>query len=425
MPLPTTYTFAAGDGQRFVHVQLRDANSNVSTDTTLNHDDIRLDQDPPAFSSQVSINSGAAGTKNATVTVAVSATDAGTSIAEYQLSEASNFTGPTTTLWTTWAGSPVSFTLSSGDGTKTIHVRLKDANGHVSTETTLNHDDIILDTAPPQISSVDMGTGNTSAVVTFDEDIFGDAVQGPLASGALTVVPPSGAVLLGASTARTGVGQATITIAWLVPPSTGQTIGIQATSATSIYDSVGNAMAAGAGGSGTAKRLSFSTASGGSTGIGKAVQSVLSSFRGGGVSFPSAAQGGAVAVAPAPAAPSAPLPASAAASSIQPLTQFHRLITRDTRAGEETAVAAARAEPAANAPALKAVMAQAAPPSAARPAQAAAPDMATMASLDVQPVQERQAPSPWLVVGLALGAALLLAGGLFAARLLARPGFRG
>ena len=46
--------------------------------------------------------------------------------------------------------------------------------------------------------------------------------------------------------------------------------------------------------------------------------------------------------------------------------------------------------------------------------------MTTLASFEVQAQEEQQTPAPWLVIGLALGAALLLAAGMLVARLLRR-----
>ena len=250
-PQTAAFTLSTGDGTKNVYVQLKDANGNLSTEATLNHDDIKLDQNAPVFSSQVSINSGAAGTKTATISLAIAATDAGSSIAEYRLSEAADFTGGTTTSWTAWAGSPVPFTLSSGDGTKTVYVRLRDANTHVSTESVLNHDDIVLDTAAPQVVTVTFAADNLSAVVSFDENVYGDAVQGPLGAGALHVVVLSGSAELDSeSTALTGPAQATVTVTWKPgkAPVTGDSLAIRAATSTSVYDSVGNAMNAGSGG---------------------------------------------------------------------------------------------------------------------------------------------------------------------------------
>ena len=49
--------------------------------------------------------------------------------------------------------------------------------------------------------------------------------------------------------------------------------------------------------------------------------------------------------------------------------------------------------------------------------------MTTLASFEVQAQEEQQTPAPWLVIGLALGAALLLAAGMLVARCSAQGSF--
>jgi hypothetical protein len=420
---PVSFTLTSGDGSKTVYVRLKDANGHVSTETILNHDAISLDQDAPIFSSQVSINSGAAGTKNPAVSVAVAATDAGSSISQYELAETSGFTGPTSTGWLSWAGSPVSFTLSSGDESKTVYVRLKDANGHVSSEASLNHDDIVLDTAAPQIQSINFtDSTNTVAVVTFNENIYGDAVLGPLASNALKVVVKSGSgVVLLSSTSRTGAAEATVTMSWLPPPATGDTVAIQANTATSVYDSVGNPMAANAGLDGTAKRLTFGASTGGGSGSAAAgiVQAVVTAFRGGSFTFPSADASAAVATPQQGQARTTEAPRAQAA---QPLVQFHRVITAEDLSAREAVAAAATAADAARPDRVE--TAPAPPARGAKSAAMTAPsDLApvqALASLDVGPLDAARPTSPWLVPGLALGAGLFLAATFLARRLVTR-----
>ena len=344
-PQTASFVLSGGDGPKTVYVRVRDANSHINGATTDDRNTISLDTVGPTFSSTVSINSGAARTGSATISMAISASDAGSSIAEYQLSEASDFSGGTTTLWTAWAGSPVSFTLSAGDGTKNVYVKLKDQSGHESTETTQNHDDIILDTAAPVVNSVTMAADNLTAVVAFNENIYGDASQGDLATTALTVVILSGSAQVETeSTARTGAAEATVTITWKTgkAPVTGDSIGIQASSATSVYDYVGNAMAAAAGGSGSAKRLSFAAAAGSS--VGTTVQTVLATFRGGS-SFPlsSQTQGGR-----APATSGVSVAPRTTPASIQPLAQFYRPIRLDATVTPTSSTVAAPVDPAAS-----------------------------------------------------------------------------
>ena len=137
-PQTASFTLSGGDGVKTVYVRVRDANGHINGATTLDRDTISLDQLAPVFSSQVVINSGATATNNPAVTLSINATDAGSSVAGYQVSEDSSFTGMTT--WEPWTSTPQtdSFTLSGGDGPKTVYVRVKDANDHINGATTLD-----------------------------------------------------------------------------------------------------------------------------------------------------------------------------------------------------------------------------------------------------------------------------------------------
>lgn len=82
------------------------------------------------------INSGASSTSSATVTLAISATDS-VGVTGYYASETSTAPSATASGWTaitstTSYSADASFTLSSGDGTKTVYVWFKDAAGNVS-----------------------------------------------------------------------------------------------------------------------------------------------------------------------------------------------------------------------------------------------------------------------------------------------------
>ena len=175
------YTLSTGDGTKTVYARVKDAAGNVSTEAMLNHDSITLDAAGPTFSSGVVLAGGAGTTTGTTVSLAISATDAGSSVAQYRLSEAADFTGGTTTGWTP-VPLPTTCTLSTGDGLKTIYVQLKDANGNMSTEATLNHDSIMLDAQGPTFSSaVVLGggaaaTGTTSVSISISATDAGSSI---------------------------------------------------------------------------------------------------------------------------------------------------------------------------------------------------------------------------------------------------------
>ena len=147
-PQTASFTLSGGDGLKTVYVRVRDVNGNINGATTLDRDSIMLDAVNPTFS-PATINGGATSTTGTGVTLSINATDAGSSVAGYQVSEDSSFTGMTT--WESWTSTPqtASFTLSGGDGVKTVYVRVRDANGHINGATTLDRDTISLDQLAP------------------------------------------------------------------------------------------------------------------------------------------------------------------------------------------------------------------------------------------------------------------------------------
>jgi hypothetical protein len=103
----------------------------LSTDTT-----------PP--SGTVTINSGATATHNPVVTLTLSATDNSGTVAQMQCSN----DGTTYSAAEAYATTKT-WTLASGDGTKTVYVKFKDAAGNWSAPAS---DSIVLDTTPPAIT---------------------------------------------------------------------------------------------------------------------------------------------------------------------------------------------------------------------------------------------------------------------------------
>jgi len=121
-----SWTLTTGDGTKTVYVKFSDAAGNWSTPATAT---IILDATPPTGS--VSINNGAASTTSTSVTLTLSATDALSPVAQMQFSN----DGLTYSLPEAYATSK-SWTLSTGDGTKTVSVKCSDAAGNWSTAAT-------------------------------------------------------------------------------------------------------------------------------------------------------------------------------------------------------------------------------------------------------------------------------------------------
>ena len=155
-----SWTLIPGDGEKTVYVQYKD-NSGKWSDSI--SDTIILDTTPPTGS--ILINGGAEYTNSTSVTLTLSASDSGSGVSRMKFSnDGSNWSGEEN-----YAPSR-SWTLPSGDGTKTVYVKYKDNAGNWSNSIT---DTIILssDTTPPTGTiSINGGayyTNITSVILTL------------------------------------------------------------------------------------------------------------------------------------------------------------------------------------------------------------------------------------------------------------------
>jgi hypothetical protein len=147
----------APDGTRNVLVKYRDQAGNESL--LWAPDSIMLDRAGP-ISPTIDINTGASYTGSIGVTLALSATDASTSVSQMRIT--GNVVGGGG--WITYATSS-SVTLSSGDGVKTVSVEYKDAVGNTSAAA---DDTITLDSQGPTGSvGIDQGAATNNAIVTL------------------------------------------------------------------------------------------------------------------------------------------------------------------------------------------------------------------------------------------------------------------
>ncbi len=160
--IPTVpWTLPAGDGLKTVYVQWRDAAGNWSGITS---DTITLDTTAPTGT--VQINGGAAATTSPNVTLNLSATDAagGSGVHSVLISNSTDFSGASPIPY----AASVNWTLSAGDGTKTVYVKFVDAVGNTSASPV--SDTINLD-APPTgtvlINGGKVGTKTTAVSLTF------------------------------------------------------------------------------------------------------------------------------------------------------------------------------------------------------------------------------------------------------------------
>lgn len=148
-----TWNLESGDGVRTVYVRFRDTAGNISASVS---DDITRDSTPPTGS--ISINGGAEYSTSASVALAVSATEA----VEMRFTNDNTF-------WPAWEayGAAKAWTLSNGDGNKTVYAQFRDLAGNVETVA----DGIYLDTVAPTGTVVINGgaasTNNAIVTLTF------------------------------------------------------------------------------------------------------------------------------------------------------------------------------------------------------------------------------------------------------------------
>ncbi|MCC6807397.1 MAG: carboxypeptidase regulatory-like domain-containing protein [Deltaproteobacteria bacterium] len=155
----TTYTVSAVDGSRWVGVRLRDAAGN-ETPVLFAPDTITLDTTPPNVSIAAMLLTGQdlngssnSLTRHAEVDVTIAnVTDnlpppTGYQIADMKISEDNSFSGVD---WVPFGG-VATFTLSSGDASKTVYAKFRDYAGNESSNISAS---ITLDQTPPQTAYV-------------------------------------------------------------------------------------------------------------------------------------------------------------------------------------------------------------------------------------------------------------------------------
>jgi M6 family metalloprotease-like protein len=159
-----SWTLLPGDGLKTVYVKFKDGLGNIST---IFNSSITIAAGSPSAGSIV-INTGDSITNTTTVSLAVYAINAN----QMMISNASDFAGAS---WESYATGR-SWTLSSGDGVKTVYIKFKNLGGN---ESSAANDTITLDTTPPSGSSISINagtacTGTISATLTISAV---DAVQ--------------------------------------------------------------------------------------------------------------------------------------------------------------------------------------------------------------------------------------------------------
>jgi hypothetical protein len=147
------WTLDSTDGLKTVYIKFKDVATNESSIYT---DTITLDTTGPTGS--ININSGATYTTNPIVTISISSSDVTSSVTHMMLCNSSDFSG---CIWQT-VDTTKSWVLSSGDGNKTVYIKLKDEVGNISSVYT---DNIKLDTTKPT-GSININSGSSSTTTT-------------------------------------------------------------------------------------------------------------------------------------------------------------------------------------------------------------------------------------------------------------------
>ena len=163
-------TISLQSGDNVITVTATDRAANIATvKLTVTYDGI-----PPTGS--LIINSGAAYTGSTNVTLNLSADDT-VAVAGYYLSDNPAVPGASDAGWNTIPSmssytASVSYTLTSGNGQKTIYCWYKDAAGNVSA---VSSDSIIFDTSPPMITITGPTSGPTYSAVSTPLRLEGTA----------------------------------------------------------------------------------------------------------------------------------------------------------------------------------------------------------------------------------------------------------
>jgi hypothetical protein len=162
-----SWTLQTGEGVKTVYVQYKDNLGNLSS---IYSDDVILDTSSPTGS--ILINGGATYATSAAANLSLSASDAVSGVSQMRFSN----DGSSWSNWESYVPSKT-WSLSSGDGSKIVHVQYSDLAGNLSAY----NDSIILDTTPPSTSAASpafsaltsfmvtwSGSDITSGIASFD-----------------------------------------------------------------------------------------------------------------------------------------------------------------------------------------------------------------------------------------------------------------
>lgn len=197
-------TTTASNGTHTLTAQARDAANNIATSTAIT---VTVDNEAPTGT--IVINGGAAATNSTTATLALTATDAVTSVTQMR------FSNNGTSFSTAEVFAPTkTWTLSSGAGTKTVYVQFRDAAGNWSTAV---NDNIVLDTTAPTISARTATniTGSSATITWTTNEPATSQVEYGLTTGYGSMTTIDSALVTAHSVTITGIAPST-TYNWRV-----------------------------------------------------------------------------------------------------------------------------------------------------------------------------------------------------------------
>ncbi len=160
------WTLPAGDGTKTVCVQFRDSQGYISSTASAS---IVVDTQPPTAS--IAINAGAAATNSADVYLLMSVADTGSGVSQMKFVNSGS-------SWSAWEPfvATKSWTLSAGDGARTVYAQFTDAAGNRSAVVT---DSIVVDTIAPTPPGIPVDAGAySSGDVVFEWTAATDAGSG-------------------------------------------------------------------------------------------------------------------------------------------------------------------------------------------------------------------------------------------------------
>lgn len=133
----------------------------------------------------ISLNDNALYTTSATVTLKITMTDADTTGYQMKVWGIDGVADEATAAWETFAAEK-SITLPTGDGLKTVHVKVRDDVGNESAEAA---DDITLNTAVPVVTITGPDKSKVSKITGFDTSIINFTVDVAFDEYKVCVVP--------------------------------------------------------------------------------------------------------------------------------------------------------------------------------------------------------------------------------------------